>query len=135
MTEDQSGRGVRLDKWLWAARFFKTRTLAKKAIEGGHVRVNGDRIKPGRIVQSGLMIRVRKGQTELIVEVVALADKRGPASVAQTLYEETDESKKARKELAEQRKLAGAANPVPLHRPSKKERRQLEKFLRDNYRE
>jgi ribosome-associated heat shock protein Hsp15 len=118
----------RLDKWLWAARFFKTRAIAAEAIASGKVEVNGDRPKRGKAVKVGDLLRVRLGPYEHHVVVRELSARRGPASVAQTLYEETPESRQARELLAERLKAA----PPPLFtekgRPSKKERRDLRRL-------
>jgi ribosome-associated heat shock protein Hsp15 len=118
----------RLDKWLWAARFFKTRAIAAEAIESGKVEVNGDRPKRGKAVKVGDRLRVRLGPYEHHVVVRELSARRGPAAVAQTLYEETPESRQARELLAERLRAA----PPPLFtekgRPSKKERRDLRRL-------
>ena len=121
---------IRLDKWLWAARFFKTRNLATEAINGGHVHVNGTRGKPSRPVSIGDEMRIRKGPQEFTVVVKALSDKRGPATVARELYEETEESIRARELQAEQRRLAALNTPRPDHRPNKRERRRIIRFTR-----
>ncbi len=118
---------VRIDKWLWAARFFKTRGLATEAVTGGRVHVNGARVKPAKDVRVGDTVEIRIGVTEWTVEVVELAEKRGPASVAQGLYAETEESRLERERLALQRKAA----PPPLGadlgaRPTKQDRRRIE---------
>lgn len=120
---------VRLDKWLWAARFFKTRTLAKEAIEAGHVRYAGERAKVGRSVQPGALIRVRQGWDEREVTVRALSDQRLGAPQASLLYAETEASKSQR----EQARLARAAASamVTQEKPNKKARRMLERFKRD----
>ncbi|HET7729492.1 MAG TPA: S4 domain-containing protein [Usitatibacter sp.] len=119
---------TRLDKWLWAARFFKTRTLAVEAIEGGRVSVNGDRAKPAKEVREGDAVTIRRPPFEYAVVVKALSDKRGPASVAATLYEETAESRARRTVLAAEMK----ALPQPRFkgRPTKKTRRDYEAWLR-----
>jgi ribosome-associated heat shock protein Hsp15 len=126
---DDSDR-VRLDKWLWAARFYKTRSLATEAIAGGKVEVNGDRAKPAKAIKPGDEVRVRLGAYEHILIVRDLSDRRGPASVAQTLYEETDASRGERERLAAQHKLAP---PTFVYeekgRPTKKDRRDLSSFL------
>ena len=118
---------TRIDKWLWAARFFKTRTLATEAVDGGKVRVNGERIKPARNVKTGDTLDIDNGATEWEVVVLAIADKRGSASVAQTLYSETDKSVAARQEKAEQRKYFREPGEAIKGRPTKRDRRQLEK--------
>lgn len=123
---------VRIDSWLWAARFFKTRTLAKTAIEGGKVHVDGNKAKPSRTIQPGQTVTITKGTEHFEVEVVGLSSKRGPAPVAQALYTETAASMAKRQQSSEQRKLARAATAAPDHRPSKKERRDIQRFKRDN---
>ncbi len=123
---------VRIDSWLWAARFFKTRTLAKTAIEGGKVHIDGNRTKPSKAVQPGQTVTITKGTEHFEVIVQGLSSKRGPASVAQTLYEETPASVAKREMHSEQRKLARAAAAAPDHKPSKKERRDIQRFKRDN---
>jgi ribosome-associated heat shock protein Hsp15 len=120
---------VRLDKWLWAARFFKTRTLAVEAIAGGKVHLNGNRIKPGHGVASGDQLRIRKGPYEFIVQVKELSTRRGPASVAALLYEETPESRATRDQLAELHRLSAHAAPHTDRRPNKKQRRQITRFI------
>lgn len=124
------GDKVRLDKWLWAARFFKTRTLAKDAIEGGKVHWEGQRVKVSKEIQVGAVLTVRQGFDEKTVLVKALSDQRGPAPVAQALYEETADSLAQRQEAAAQRKAGTLAHPD--HRPSKKDRRQIVRFKRDH---
>lgn len=118
---------VRIDKWLWAGRFFKTRGLATEAVTGGRVHVNGARVKPAKDVRVGDTIQIRVGVTEWTVKVVELSERRRSAPVAQGLYEETDESRASRERLALQRKAA----PPPLGadlgaRPTKQDRRRLE---------
>jgi len=119
---------MRLDKWLWAARFFKTRSLAVEAIEGGRVSVNGDRAKPAKEVRVGDALAIRRPPFEFAVVVKALSDKRGPATVAAALYEETEQSRARRAALAAEIK----AQPQPTFngRPTKKTRRDYEKWLR-----
>lgn len=121
---------VRLDRWLWACRFFKTRALAVQAIDGGRVQVGGHRVKRAKAIRVGDRIRIRQGPFEYQIVVRALSDRRGPASVAAELYDETPEGRAARARLADRLKSA----PPPLFddkgRPSKKERRALERFKR-----
>lgn len=126
---DESAR-VRLDKWLWAARFFKTRSLAATAIENGKVEVNDDRVKRAKLLRRGDVVRVRKGPYEYVLTVKELAEKRGSATAAQALYQESEASKQARAELAEALALARAAAPTPIFkgRPTKKDRRALARF-------
>ena len=118
---------VRLDKWLWAARFFKTRSAATEAVAGGKVEVNGDGVKPARLVQPGDMVRVRIAPHEWHVEVLATAERRGSADAAALLYRETDVSRDTRARLAEQLRLAPNLD-FASGRPSKKDRRVFEKF-------
>ncbi len=118
---------VRLDKWLWAARFFKTRSLAQQAIEGGKVHCEGQRAKPAKEIQLGARLQIRQGFDEREVIVRGLSEQRGPAPVAQQLYEETAESLAKREAQAEQRRLEARAFD-PGDRPSKKQRRQISRF-------
>ena len=119
---------VRLDKWLWAARFYKTRSIAKDMIEGGKVHYEGHRVKASREVAVGASIRLRQGFDEKTILVKALSDKRSNAATAAQLYEETAESVEKRMMQAAQRKSMGAAMPGSANRPNKKERRQLINF-------
>ena len=116
---------VRLDKWLWAARFFKTRALAVEAIEGGKVLYNGERPKPAREMRIGDELRLRLGPYEHIIKVLTLNPRRGPATQAALMYEETEESRAVRAKLAEQHKLASAFNPQASWTDSKKDRRDV----------
>ncbi len=122
------GESVRLDKWLWAARFFKTRGLAKDAVEGGKVHVDGARAKPSRQVQIGALLRIRIGHTERTVRVEGLSEKRGPASQARLLYAETQESAERREREAELRRQANLADASPAGRPDKKDRRDIRRL-------
>src|ERR1700682_3286817 len=121
---------VRLDKWLWAARFFKTRALAADAIESGKVEVNGERAKRAKQLQVGDSVRVRLGPYHHIITVLAVSERRGPASVAKTLYEESAEGRKAREALQLQVKAAQSASGYTPGRPTKKDRREIEKLRR-----
>jgi ribosome-associated heat shock protein Hsp15 len=125
MDEREDDARVRLDKWLWATRFYKTRALASEAIAGGKVQVNGDRAKRARPVQPGDEIRIRQGPYEHHVVVRALSSRRGPASAAAELYEETPASRAAREALALQLKSLHAAFVPDKGRPTKKDRREL----------
>ncbi|MCK0513302.1 ribosome-associated heat shock protein Hsp15 [Anaerobiospirillum sp. NML120448] len=116
---------MRIDKWLWAARFYKTRSLARQMIEGGKVEYNGAKAKPSRNVEVGAKIKLLQGFSRKEVIVKAISDVRGPASVAITLYEETAESIERRQEEARLNKLAALINPHPDTKPNKKERREL----------
>ena len=126
----EDAASMRIDKWLWAARFFKTRSIAKNAIEGGKVHHNGERVKVSREVRVGMELDIQQGIEKKSVVVKALSDVRGPAPVAQLLYEETEVSIARRELLASQRKLHNLARPE--HRPSKKDRRDIGKFKREN---
>lgn len=117
---------VRIDKWLWAARFFKTRSLATDAVDGGKVRLNGERVKPARSVKPGDTLAIDNGATEWEVVVRALSDTRGPAAVAQTLYEETMESIAKRQQNAEQRRFFQEPGATIRGRPTKRDRRKLD---------
>ena len=121
---------LRLDKWLWAARFFKTRSLAAAAIQGGKVHVNGARVKPAHVVKLGETLGIRRGADEYSVIVKGLARIRGPASQAAILYEETAQSAQRREALAAERKSQTALVPHPVRRPSKRDRRQIIRFTR-----
>ncbi len=121
---------VRIDKWLWAARFFKTRSLAKQAIEGGKVRINGDRAKASKEIQVGALLTVRQGWDDKVIDVVALSEHRKGAAEAQLLYSETAESIEKREIRAEERR-AGGVNAKSATKPNTKERRQLQRVKRD----
>ncbi len=122
---------VRIDKWLWAARFFKTRSLAREAISGGKIHLNGYRVKPGRALKPGDSLRVQRGEEEYVIEVVELSTRRGPATIAQTLYQETEESRTQREKIATQRKLEREQNATRERRPDKRQRRRLVRFKQD----
>lgn len=128
MTDTQEQPQVRLDKWLWAARFFKTRSLAKGAIEGGKVHYNGHRTKPGKIVEVGAIVRLRQGWQEKSVNVVMISDQRRGAPEAQQLYVETHESLQKREDDAWQRKSLQASQLPPARRPNKKQRREIQRI-------
>ncbi|WP_419812322.1 ribosome-associated heat shock protein Hsp15 [Bacterioplanoides sp.] len=119
---------VRLDKWLWAARFYKTRAIAKGAIEGGKVHYDGQRCKVSKTVDLGAMITLRQGFDEKIVEVKAISDQRRGAPEAQKLYEETAASIKKRMDEAERRRVMKSSMLIPDHKPNKKERRDMQRF-------
>lgn len=121
--------GVRIDKWLWAARFFKTRTLAQEAIDAGRVLVGGERVKLARPLHIGDDVTIRIGDVLRVVTVMGLSDKRGPAPVAQNLYEETPESARLRAEAAAERRLFREPGAAIEHgRPTKRDRRDLDRF-------
>ncbi len=120
---------VRVDKWLWAARFFKTRSLAAEAIGAGKVLVGGERVKPAKLLQAGDEVRLRLGPYEHVVIVRGLSERRGPASVAATLYAETSASRETREKLAEQLRMAPAAFVYEEKgRPTKRDRREIDRF-------
>ena len=121
---------MRIDKWLWAARFFKTRSIASDAVDGGHVEVNGERAKPSKQVKGGDELRIRVNQNTFVVHVRGLAERRGPASEAQQLYEETIESRAERERLAEQRRLAPSPSYDEGGRPTKRDRRDMSRVKR-----
>ena len=128
--EEKSIDSMRVDKWLWAARFFKTRSIAKAAIEGGKVHHNNERVKVSKDVRIGMELTIQQGVERKTIVVKALSSMRGPAPVAQQLYEETPVSIARRELIASQRKLHNLARPD--HRPSKKDRRQINRFKQDN---
>lgn len=119
---------VRLDKWLWAARIYKTRALAREMIEGGKVHYNGQRSKPGKVVELNATLTIRQGNDERTIVVKDITEQRRPASEAVALYEETAESIEKREKMALARKMNGLTMPHPDRRPDKKERRDLMRF-------
>ncbi|MDD0823836.1 ribosome-associated heat shock protein Hsp15 [Mannheimia sp. AT1] len=129
----ENNNEVRLDKWLWAARFYKTRSIAKAMIEGGKVHYNGQRAKVSKIVEIGATIKLRQGNEEKEVEVLALSDQRRGAPEAQLLYQETEKSVKHREAMAFARKANALSMPHPDRRPNKKERRDLIKFKEQEF--
>ena len=124
--------GVRIDKWLWAARFFKTRALAARACELGRIQSNSQLAKPAREVKVGDLIHIKTDHQEFDVEVLQLSVVRGPSSVAQTLYRETEESRELRARVVEERKTLKIFNPAPEGRPSKRDRRRIIRFRGEN---
>lgn len=120
---------TRIDRWLWAARFFRTRGLAQEAIAGGHVHVNGQRSKAARALRPGDLLEITRGEERFEVRVLALAERRGPAAVARTLYEETEASSLARA-AAQQARRDLAGNRPPAARPDKRDRRRLIDFAK-----
>ncbi len=120
--------GVRIDKWLWAARFFKTRTLAARACELGRVQSSNLPVKPARELRVGDLLQIKTEGGDFQVEVLTLSEVRGPASVAQTLYQETEASRELRLKLAEERKANRSFTPAPPGRPSKRDRRKIIQF-------
>ena len=122
---------VRVDKWLWAARFFKTRSAAQQAVEGGKVRLNGERVKPSKEVRAGDELAIQIGACEWVVRIEALSDRRGSATVARKLYAEDEASRLRREEQAALRKFAAEPAQQRHGRPTKRERRQLERWRGD----
>ncbi|MGO9324749.1 MAG: RNA-binding S4 domain-containing protein [Terracidiphilus sp.] len=121
---------VRIDKWLWAARFFKTRAVASRACDMGRIQSNGIRSKPAREVRAGDKLRIENERGIFEIEVLAISAARGPAAVAQTLYRESDASREARLHLAEERKAFAQYVRLPERRPSKRDRRRIVQFRR-----
>lgn len=119
---------TRIDKWIWAARFFKHRKLATEAVAGGHVHLNGNRVKPAKAVKVGDELSISKGNITFTVTIEAISDKRGSATIAATLYHESEESREKREAFVEQMKLHAAANPTPQKRPDKRSRRKIIQF-------
>jgi len=119
---------LRIDKWLWAARFFKTRSLATRACELGRVQSNNQTVKPAREVRVGDLLQIRTESGDFQVEVLLLSEVRGPASVAQTLYRETETSRELRLKMKEERRAGMNFSPAPQGRPSKRDRRKIIQF-------
>lgn len=128
MAEHQREDRIRVDKWLWAARFYKTRALASEAIAGGKVQVNGDRVKRAKALQIGDEVRIRQGPYEYLIVVRGLSDRRGPAAQAAELYQETSESRAAREQLALQLKTLHSMFVPEKGRPTKKDRREINRL-------
>ena len=124
---DPHDASVRIDRWLWAARFFKTRSLAKSAVEGGKVALDGRKVKPAKELRAGQMLEIRRGDQLFVVKVLGVAEQRGPAKVAQTLYEETPESLETRLGEQARRRMERAGLKVPV-KPNKKQMRDLRKL-------
>ena len=124
----ENSEAMRLDKWLWAARFFKTRSLARDAIAGGKVQYNGQRCKPSRVVEVGAQLKVPQGYDVLEIEVLAIKAQRQSAAIARQMYLESSESAALRVKNAEARRLHAFHSPRPEHRPDKKQRRQIIQF-------
>jgi len=122
---------VRIDKWLWAARFYKTRSLSADAVEGGKVQANGERVKPAKVLKTGDTLSIRNGPYSWEITVLALSDRRGSAAEALKLYSESDQSRREREEKSALLKTQRESNPFPGGRPTKKARRQIIKFVRE----
>ncbi|GAA0494287.1 S4 domain-containing protein [Pigmentiphaga sp. GD03639] len=123
---------LRIDKWLWAARFYKTRTLAQEAVEAGQVKVSGERVKPSRAVRPGDILQIRAGDQDWEVLVRALSTQRGPAVFARTLYDETQQGMKRRLEAIELRRQNADPAATLKGRPTKQDRRKIERFRTPN---
>ena len=134
MNKQASDKKVRIDKWLWAARFYKTRGLATEAINGGKIHLNNSRVKPSRTVNIGDMISISKGPYKTVVEILDISDKRGPASIASQLYQETEESALQREATRAQLKQQNALVPdyQGKGRPTKRDRRHIIRFVNKN---
>ena len=128
MSSHQDEQRIRIDKWLWAARFFKTRALASDAVEGGKVHVNGERVKPSRQLRCGDELRIQKGPYAFVVEVLGLTVRRGPAEQARLLYREHESSIAERQRLQEEHRLQAGGESHPSGRPDKRGRRQLQRL-------
>jgi len=128
MTPDASLQALRIDKWLWAARFFKTRAMASRACELGRIEANGFRAKPAREVRPGDRLQIESESGRFEIDVLGVSLMRGPASVAQTLYRETDAGREARLRAAEERRAMQQFAPLPAHRPTKRDRRRIIQF-------
>ena len=129
MTEAESR--VRIDKWLWASRFYKTRSLAADAVDGGKVQINGERVKPAKLLKPGDALSIRNGPYAWDITVLMLSERRGSAAEAAKLYSESGESRKAREEKIAMIKSERQSNPFPGGRPTKRARRQIIKFIRE----
>jgi len=122
---------VRIDKWLWAARFYNTRSLSADAVEGGKAQLNGERVKPAKVLKVGDTLNIRNGHFAWEITVLALSERRGSAPEAAKLYSESDQSKKEREEKSALLKVERQSNPFPGGRPTKRQRRQIIRFTRD----
>ncbi len=136
MADDRGEEKVRIDKWLWAARFFKTRSQAAQAVAGGLVHVKGQRVKPSRLLSLGEELSITRGRETFQVRVIGLAQRRGPASLARTLYEETEDSLRIREAVRLERRLQGGETGLfAAGRPGKRDRRLIRRFIRGDQEE
>jgi ribosome-associated heat shock protein Hsp15 len=122
---------VRIDKWLWAARFYKTRSLAADAVDAGKAKLNGERVKPAKLLKPGDMLNIRNGQLNWEIIVLSLSERRGSATIASSLYSESDESRMQRERQIAMLKAERISNPFPGGRPTKRARRQIIRFIRE----
>jgi ribosome-associated heat shock protein Hsp15 len=129
--DDDGNHRVRIDKWLWASRFYKTRSLAADAVDGGKVQVNGERVKPAKLLKPGDALSLRNGPYAWNITVLVLSERRGSAFEAAKLYSESEESRKAREEKVAMMKSERQSNPFPGGRPTKRARRQIIRFTRE----
>ena len=127
----ESDTRVRIDKWLWAARFYKTRSLAADAVDSGKAKLNGERVKPAKMLKTGDTLNIRNGLLSWEVTVLLLSDRRGSAMVASTLYSESDDTRRQREQQSAMLKAERQANPFPGGRPTKRARRQIIRFIRE----
>lgn len=132
MTEPEAGARLRIDKWLWAARFFKTRALASAAVEGGKVKLNEARVKPAKEVRAGDRLSIQAGGFVWDLTVLALSSRRGPAEAARALYQESEASQARRREFAEERRTDAEPAAERKGRPDKRERRLIHRFIRED---
>jgi ribosome-associated heat shock protein Hsp15 len=128
VTDDRPHGAVRIDKWLWAARFFKTRSAAQKAIEGGKVKLNGERTKPAKDVHAGDILSIHIGAYDWVITVLQLSEQRGPAPVARLLYEESEQSRATRETEVAKRRVTIEPATTRKGRPTKRERRELDQW-------
>jgi len=129
-SDQQHPQKQRLDKWLWAARFFKTRSLAAQAVQGGKVHLNGQRVKPANSVHIGDKLSITRGQVEIELQILGLCKQRRPAIEAVLLYQESEASAERRQQQATERRLIAGSDPTPNRRPNKKDRRHIIRFQR-----
>ena len=130
--ENDGNQRVRIDKWLWAARFYKTRSLAADSVEGGKAQVNGERVKPAKVLKAGDTLNIRNGQFSWEVSVLALSERRGSTAEAAKMYSESDHSKKEREDKVALLKVERQLHAFPGGRPTKRQRRQIIRFTRDS---
>ena len=130
MSDLEDETRLRIDKWLWTARFYKTRSVAADAVEGGKVQVNGERVKPAKMLKAGDTLAIRNGHFAWQITVLAISERRGSATEASRLYSESDQNRREREEKSALLKVERQSNPFPEGRPTKRARRQIIKFIR-----